>query len=407
MVTTPAPEIPEYPMVRTCPFGPAPDVLQLQRDAPISRVRLWDGSTPWIVSRYDDARAILRDPRASVEAASPGYPDHSPAAHSRRKQIKTLINSDDPEHAWRRRSLITDFTVKKAERMRPRLQEITDELLDKMLAGPNPADFVSAVALPFPSIVISDLLGVPYEDHEMFQDYTTILASHTSTPEQQMASARGLLEYLTELVARKERSPAGSGDDLASRLVDEYLRAGTMTREDIATALYGLLQAGHETTAHQLALSVALLLDQPEHRRAVASAADARELASAVEELLRYHSISHRGRRRAALEDIEIGGQIIRKGEGIIVAVDAANWDAEVFAEPGTLNLTRQHKSHVAFGFGVHQCIGQALARVELQIALETLFRRVPTLHLAIPVAELRFKQDGVVYGLEELPLGW
>jgi cytochrome P450 len=402
-----ATEIPNYPMTRDRPFMPAEQLLSMQREAPMTRVRLWDGSSPWLVTRYEEVRQLLRDPRLSSDGAKPGYPELSEGAQSRRQQIKTMMNMDDPEHAWRRRAVLADFTVKKSEQLRPRIQQVTDELLDQMLAGSNPADFVSTVALPLPSVIISEMLGVPYSDHDLFQDYTTTLVSHTSTAQEQMESAHGLLGYLSEFVRRKARGEL-PGSDLATRLVDTQLRDGSMSEDDIAKSLWALLSAGHETTASMTALSVAVLLDNPQQRGILESSiGDPRALAQAVEELLRFLSIVHRGRRRAALAEIEVGGQVIRPGEGVILGIDAANWDPDTFDEPTRLDLGCARRSHLAFGSGVHQCVGQALARVELQVVLATLFRRVPTLRLAATIERLPFKDAGTVYGLNALPVSW
>ncbi|WP_409466547.1 cytochrome P450 [Amycolatopsis sp. GA6-003] len=393
-----------FPMARgRCPFDPPPGLERKLRDEPVSRVRIWDGSEPWLLTRYEDVRAMLADPRVSADPDRAGYPAQTPGIKARRNRFKSFIGMDDPKHAAQRRLLTGDFMVKKVQRMRPRIQQIVDELLDEMLAGPKPADLVQAFALPVPSLVICELLGVPYDDREFFHRCSKILVSREATAEQSLAAAEELLDYLARLVEKKIGDPA---DDVFSRLATGQVATGAMTVEEAASMGQLLLVAGHETTANMIALGTVALLEHPDQLAAVRDGDDAL-LANAVEELLRYLTIVHSGRRRVALEDLEIGGQTVRAGEGLIAATDVANRDETQFPEPDKLDVTRQARHHVAFGYGVHQCLGQPLARVELQVVYRTLYRRIPTLRLAAPLEELKFKHDMVVYGVHALPVTW
>jgi len=393
-----------YPMARQCPFDPPPELDRMQHEARISRVKLWDGSTPWILTRYDDVRDMLKDPRVSSNSDLPGYPHISEGAAARRSRSKAFINLDDPEHAAQRRLLTSDFMVKKMEALRPRIQQIVDGLIDDLLAGPKPADLVEAFSLPVPSLVICELLGVPYADRDFFHRISrTIVARNTGAAES-VAATEELLGYLGDLVDKKQSAPA---DDVLSRLAVEQLGTGAMTREQVANMGLLLLVAGHETTANMIALGTAALLENPAQLAMVRGTDDPKLIANTVEELLRYLNITHSGRRRVALEDIEIGGQLIRKGEGIIVANDIANRDESAFPDADSLDVQRKARHHVAFGYGVHQCLGQPLARVELQVVYSTLYRRIPTLALAKPVEELDFKHDMAVYGVHSLPVTW
>lgn len=395
---------PAYPMTRECPFDPPPDLSRLAADASVTQVRIWDGSTPWLVTGYEDVRAVLADSRVSADIDKPGYPRVSAGIAARPDESKTFVNLDDPEHAAQRRALIADFTVRKMESLRPRIQALVDGLIDEMLASGPPADLVDMLALPLPSMVICEILGVPYEDREFFHAISRTIISRESTPEQSVKAFDDILAYLGDLVERKAAEP---GDDVFSHLAVEQLRTGRMTRREIAPMSALLLVAGHETTASMVALGTATLLEHPEQLRGLRESADPALVASAVEELLRYLSIVHVGRRRVALTDIEVGGQVIRKGEGIIAAIDVANRDGQVLPEPERLDIHRGTRQHLAFGFGVHQCLGQSLARVELQVVFGTLFRRIPTLALAAPVSELDFRPDGEVYGMGSLPVRW
>ena len=398
-------ETPEFPLARgRCPFDPPPELGRIQREEPVTRVRLWDGSTPWLVTRYDDVRQVLADPRISADSDHPGYPAQSAGMRARRRRAKAFISMDDPEHAEQRRLLQPSFMVKKMQALRPRIQAIVDDLIDEMLAGPKPADLVAAFALPLPSLVICELLGVPYADRAFFHRVSRVLVSRDTTPDDALAATEELLAYLGDLVDQKNADP---GEDLISRLAVGQLRTGAMTREQIASMGQLLLVAGHETTANMIALGTVALLQHPEQLAELRDAEDPQLIVNAVEELLRYLTITHSGRRRVAREDVEVGGRLIRAGEGVIAAGDIANRDATAFPAPDDLDLHRKARHHVAFGYGVHQCLGQPLARVELQVVYGTLYRRVPTLALARPIEELRFKHDMAVYGVHELPVTW
>ncbi|MFF2526103.1 cytochrome P450 [Streptomyces liangshanensis] len=398
------PLAPAFPMARGCPFDPPPELRRIQHEAPVSRVTLWDGSTPWLITRYDDVRAVLADPRVSADIDRPGYPHATEGSAARSSRVKLFITMDDPEHAAQRRLLTSDFMVKKMEALRPRIQEIVDGLIDDLLAGPRPVDLVREFALPVPSLVICELLGVPYADRDFFHRLSKTLVSRETTAEQGAAAVAELTGYLGDLVDHKLADP---GQDVLSRLAAGQLGTGLMTREQIAAMGLLLLVAGHETTANMIALGTVVLLENPEQLDRLRATDDPKVVANAVEELLRHLTIVHGGRRRVATEDLEVGGQLIRAGEGIIAASDIANRDGAAFPDPDALDLGRAARHHVAFGYGVHQCLGQPLARVELQVVYSTLYRRVPTLALAKPVSELGFKHDMLVYGVHELPVTW
>ncbi|HEY0539936.1 MAG TPA: cytochrome P450 [Actinoallomurus sp.] len=394
--------MPAYPMKRDCPFDPPPELRRIQAESPVTRVRLWDGSSPWLITDYPDQRAVLSDPRFSADVRRPGYPHVTAASQARRKRSRSFISMDEPEHGTYRTMLTGTFMIKKMEALRPRIQRIVDGLIDAMLDGGPPADLVSAFALPVPSLVICELLGVPYAEHAFFQRCSRVLVSSRSTAEEAVAAADELKDYLTRLLDRKAADPA---DDLLSRLVTE--QAETMSRSQIADMAMLLLVAGHETTANMIGLGTLTLLQHPDQLAELRESEDPKLIAGAVEELLRYLNIVHSGRRRVATEDVEIGGRLIRAGEGVIVATDAGNRDATAFPDPDVLDIHRKARHHVAFGYGVHQCLGQPLARVELQVVYGTLYRRVPTLRQAVPLEEIRFKHDMLVYGVHELPVSW
>ncbi|MFI9386594.1 cytochrome P450 [Kutzneria sp. NPDC052558] len=394
---------PFYPMERaaTCPFDPPPG---LRGTGPISRVRIWDGSTPWVVTGYEAHRRVLTDDRFSSDARKAGYPAESAAVAERIHEFRSLIMMDDPEHGMQRRMLSKSFTFKAVEALRPMVRRIVDELIDDLLAGSNPTDLVAAFALPLPSRVICELLGVPYDGHAFFQDCSQKLFSQSCTVEETLEAHVALREYLLKLVDAKDDEP---GDDLISMLVIEQLRDGALTRTEVAELGLLMLVAGHESTANMIALGTLALLAHPDQLAHLRETEDPRLIAGAVEELLRYLAVVHVGRRRVALEDVEVAGQLVKAGEGLILADGASNRDESVFPNPDVLDLTRKPRNHLTFGHGSHQCLGQLLARMELQVVYGTLYRRIPTLTLAVPIEEVRFKHDMVVYGVHALPVSW
>ncbi|GAA1232766.1 cytochrome P450 [Pseudonocardia alaniniphila] len=394
---------PAYPMVRTCPFDPPAELAQLRAENPVGRVRLWDGSSPWLITRYEDVRRILSDPRVSSETDRPGYPIQSEAMRIGRVFTRSFIGMDDPKHARYRKMITSDFTARSTEALRPVVEKLVNDLLDEMEHGPRPVDLVKAFALPLPSMVICHMLGVPYPDHAFFQSCSRALLDTTAGPEAATRANEELWDYLTDLLAAKEAEPT---DDILGRLAQRYIRTGLLSRDDAVCMATLLLVAGHETTANMIALGTLTLLEHPEQAAEVREGGTA-VVKSAVEELLRLWTVLHTGRRRVALEDIEIGGVTIRAGEGIIAASESANRDSAVFASPDELDIHRGSNHHVAFGFGVHQCLGQPLARLELQMAYPALLRRFPGLHLAVPLEEIRFRDKMVVYGVQELPVSW
>lgn len=402
-------DIPEFPMTRApgCPFAPPPKVLELNGSRQLSKVRIWDGSTPWLIHGYDAIRTLFTDARASVDDRLPGYPHWNEGMLATvHRRPRSVFTSDAEEHTRFRRMLSKPFTFKRVEALRPAVQKITDDHIDALLAGPQPGDIVSTLALPVPSLVISQLLGVPYEDADFFQAQAQRGMGRYATEEDTAQGAASLAKYIANLVRVKMVSPS---EDLVSDLA-ERVNSEEISVREAAQLATGVLIAGHETTANMLSLSVAALLEHPEQLALLRDAENPKGpkiVANAVEELMRYLSIIQTGQRRIAIEDIEVCGETIRAGEGIILDVAPANWDTRQFPNSDKLDLLREDGPHVGFGYGRHQCVGQQLARMELQIVLPTLFRRVPTLRLAVPVEQLPFKHDALAYGVYDLPVTW
>ncbi|KIF72528.1 cytochrome P450 [Streptomyces sp. AcH 505] len=381
-----------FPLRRPGQTFPPPQYADFRAQDGLVRSTLPSGVPVWLVTRHEDVRTVLTDPRISSNPSHPGFPRAAKTGGvpSQDEVPGWFVALDPPEHGRFRKTLIPEFTVRKVREMRPAIQQIVDERLDAMLAAGDTADLIADFALSVPSLVISNLLGVPKADRDFFETKTRVLVTLTSTDEQRQAASVALLRYLNRLITIKQKRP---GDDLISQLLAE----GTLNKRELSGVSMLLLIAGHETTANNIGLGVVTLLTNPEW------IGDER----AVEELLRYYSVADLVAFRVAVEDVEIGGQLIKAGEGIVPLVAAANHDGTVFDRPDEFDPGRSARSHVAFGYGVHQCLGQNLVRVEMDIAYRTLFERIPSLELAVPVEELPLKYDGVLYGLHALPVRW
>jgi cytochrome P450 len=397
-------DIPDYPMERDlrCPFAPPPQMLGNAKG--LTRVKIWNGTTPWLITGHDEARALFADARVSVDDRREGFPhwnEHMLATVDKRP--RSVFTADAEEHTRFRRMLSKPFTFRRVEGLRPIIQKVTDKCIDEILAGPQPADLVDKLALPVPTVVISEMLGVPYEDHEFFQEHANAGLARYAAADAMQKGAMSLHQYLINLIEKKQADPA---EDAVSDLA-ERVTAGEISVKEAAQLGTGLLIAGHETTANVIGIGILALLENPEQADFLRNAEDPKVIANACEELMRYLSIIQNGQRRIAIEDIEIGGETIRAGEGIIIDLAPANWDAKAYPEPDKLDLSRDAGQQLGFGYGRHQCVGQQLARAELQIVFHTLLRRIPTLRLAIPFDEVPFKHDRLAYGVYELPVTW
>ncbi|WP_112267792.1 cytochrome P450 [Lentzea terrae] len=400
---TSSPTVPAFTLVRPqdAPLDPSPLYAKLRAKQPISRVSLWEGQlSPWLVTRWEDARAVLGSPAFSADPTHAGAPTFRKDTPQGRRGF--FLNQDDPVHAMMRRTLTREFMVKRINELRPAIARLTDELLTDLTELSGPADFVEHFALPLPSLVICELLGVPYEDHGFFQEHSKAIVDFNATAQESTQALASVSEYLLGLVETKRAEP---GNDVITRLAVQA-DEGVITDQDAADLGAFLLIAGHETTANMIALSTITLLAHPDQIPHILGGQE--QVAGAVEELLRYVSIVHGGLRRTAVEDVTIDGVTIRAGEGVIVPIHVANRDPELFTAPDDLDLDRANaRQHLAFGYGIHQCLGQPLARAELQIVLPEIFRRLPELKIAVPMDEIAFKQDTVVYGVVELPVAW
>jgi pentalenic acid synthase len=394
------PSAPPFPQDRRCPYQPPADYVPLAEDGPLAQVTLYDGRRIWLVTGHAEARALLADTRLSADRRNPAFPVITPRHEGQGTTALPILGADDPEHARQRRMLLPPFALKRVNAMRPRIQRIVDELLDAMLAAGPGADLVPDFALPVPSKVICHLLGIPCADHGFFE--ASSLAVLTAKTSAEATVAFGTFsDYLKDLVERKRTDP---GEGIIGELAAGRIDTGELSRDQVAMTALLLLVAGHETTSNMISLGVYTLFAHPGQLAALH--ADATLTPGAVEELLRYLSVVD-GLIRVATEDIEVGGVTVRAGDGVTIGTSMANRDAAVYGEPHTLDVHRSARHHLAFGYGAHQCLGQNLARVELEIALNTLVRRVPTLRLAVAPDEVTVKPGHSVQGLFSLPVTW
>ncbi|WP_112237060.1 cytochrome P450 [Kribbella monticola] len=396
--------MPDFPVVRPtgCPFEPPAEYAGFRVQEGLAKVSTPAGVDAWVVSRYDEVRKVLGDSRLSSRSAPSSHV--VPGADLEWEvESGSILQNDGEQHAYLRRLLTSEFAVRRVRALRPRIQELVEEHIDAMLAADGPVDLVEAFALPIPSLVICELLGVPYADRAEFQQRSAVLVSVDRPEEEVLRVSDELNQYMAGLVQAKQ---AVREDDLLSRLITRAEEQGRpLSLEELVTIGITLLIAGHETTANMIALSTLALLRAPDQLDALRNDPDLAP--RAVEELLRYLSVVQFGLFRHVTEDLPLGDETIKAGEYLIAALSSGNRDVRAFPDPDQLDLSRKASTHLAFGFGPHQCLGQQLARVELQEVYTRLYRRIPTLRLAVPFEEIRFKHNTLVYGVTALPVTW
>jgi cytochrome P450 len=383
-------------LAREHPFDPPISLLGAE---PIRRLSFPDGHLGWLVTGYDTACQVLSDPRFSASQELRHFPVRLPISDQPGPaRPGWFVRMDAPEHTRYRRLLTRHFSMRRMNALTPRIEAIVEEHLDAMARQGPPADLVRDYALPIPSLVICELLGVPYAERDHFQEQTAALLSVGVTMERFREAITGLGQFLYGIVRSKRVAPT---DDLLSELAAHP----DLTEEELTGIAMLLLVAGHETTANMLALGTFALLSSPDQLAALRT--DPALIDNAVEELLRYLSIVHVGLTRTALEDLDLAGERIAAGETVVVAINGANRDAARFDDPDQLAVTRSGTGHLAFGHGAHQCLGQQLARIEMRVGFAALLRRFPDLRLAVPPREIPLRTDMAIYGVHRLPVVW
>ncbi|WP_176597904.1 cytochrome P450 [Sphingobium sp. 15-1] len=404
MSTADSLDLPQFPAQRGCPFDPPP-LYGEARDAgkPLS-MQLFNGQKIWVFTSFADVRAVLADNRFSTVPTTPGFPMQSEARNAVLQLPPTFIRMDPPDHGRLRRMFTKEFMVKRIDAMRPRILALIEDLYAQLEAKGPPFEMVEDFALPLTSTVISEFLGVPVSDREFFQEQSRLKVLMDVDPIIPQDASQKLIDYFDGLLREKAKNPHAN-DDLLSRLIIEQVEPGNLSHDDAVLHADLLTMAGHETTANQIVLGTLNLLQNPDQKGLLLN--DPALLKGAVDEMLRYNSIVQFNGARIALEDVDVNGQLVRKGEGVFALIAPANRDPKAFECPDRFDITRAPDNHLAFSYGIHQCLGQPLARAELQSVFGTLFQRFPTLALAVPFEELEFKGDHFVYGLEALPLTW
>ncbi|RSN55649.1 cytochrome P450 [Actinomadura sp. WAC 06369] len=395
-------------MHRDDPFTLPPALVALAERAPVTRATLPGGAPFWLVSGHAEGRAVLADPRFSSDRFR-YHPRFTSLSEEEREQLRnakaqagSFINMDPPEHTRYRKLLAGQFTVRRINRLAERIEEIVTERLDAMAARGGTADLMADFAFPVPSLVICELLGVPYADRAEFRRRATTLLQANLPVKDAMENAEALRAFMARLIAGKRADPA---DDLLSDLIHRAGAEPALTDDELVGIANLLLLAGYETTAGMLGLGTFVLLQRP--RQLDALREDPSRMGDAVEELLRYLSIVHIGLFRFTTVDLEIGGEHIPAGSSVVVSVVTANRDEKHWPDPDVLDVTRPRGPHLAFGHGVHQCLGQQLARVEMRIAFTELLRRLPGLRLAVPPEEVPVRDEMLHYGVDALPVAW
>lgn len=398
--------IESLPTVRCGPFDPPSELGTFRESKPLRRLMFGDGHIGWLITSYDLAKSVLADPRfsARAELQRPEVPPR-PRGSTKPGQPEParpglFIRMDPPQHTRYRTLLTRHFTVRRMNELESRVERIVDDHLSGMQAVGPPADLVEAFARPVPSLVISELLGVPDTDrHEFQQLLAESFNGEVRTEEEAISLQNRSLNFIGRLIHHKRQQPS---EDLLSALIG----SGELTDDELEGMTFLLLVAGHETTTHMLTLGTFALLSNPDQLKSLRVGLSSVD--NAVEELLRYLTIFHFGITRTALVDVELHDEVITEGECVSISLPAANRDpSEFYGRPGELDLSRKASGHLAFGHGIHQCLGQQLARVQMRVGYAALLRRFPTLRLAVPPEEVLLRDQTIIYGVYRLPVAW
>lgn len=387
--------LPRFPFDTPFLLDDEPAHARLRVETPVARVQLADGTPVWAALGHEAVRTVLTDPRFSRAAGTaPGAPTLTPGITSKPDNI---LNMDPPQHSRLRRLVAPVFTSRALELRRPRIQEITDGLLDAIAEHGPPADLVSLVAYPLPITALCDLLGMPYADIDRVAHLLDQIGVDGRTDLSPLVVA-----YMSELIAAKRQHPDGH---LLSQLIEAHDQGDRLSEPELLQLTMGMILAGHETTANQLPNSLLTLFRHPDQLTLLRARPEL--VPGAVEELLRFTRLLSSVFSRTATEDVELEGVTVPAGDTVFALHYAANRDGRVYREPDRFDVTREGPPHLSFGLGPHVCLGAPLARIELQVALASLLRRFPGLELAVPESQLEWRQGNVVRAVHALPVRW
>nr|AXL05850.1 cytochrome P450 [uncultured bacterium] len=389
----------EVPWARIDKFDPPAVFATLREERPLAKMVYPDGHVGWLVSSYELVREVLSDPRFSHSCEIGHFPvTHQGQVLPTHPLIPGMfIHMDPPEHTRYRKLLTGEFTVRRASRLTGRVEAVAAEQIEAMRAHGAPADLVETFAKPLVLRVLSEMVGLPYEEKDRYLHAVHLLHDAEADPAEAAVAYEQAHAFFGEVIERKRQQPA---DDLISALVNEDL-----TDEELRNMVTLMLFAGYETTESALAVGVFALLHHTEQLAALRG--DPSKLDGTIEELLRYLTVNQYHTYRTALEDLKLDGEVIKKGDTVTVSLPAANRDPAKFGCPDTFDIDRETSGHVAFGFGVHQCLGQNLARIELRVGLSALLRAFPDLRLAVPADEVPLRLKGSVFAVGNLPVSW
>jgi cytochrome P450 len=391
----------KYPQPRDNPLDPPPAYAHL-REQPIQTAE-WNGRDVWLISRFAEVRAVLADARVSSDVRRPGFPrSHGERDISQFEDGSApLLRMDSPQHEIERRMVVMDFATRLVEPRRDMVQQVVDACIDRMVTAGDCADLVTAFAQPIPVEVISRMMGIAEDAFVEIEEVTRRAFDVASSPDEVRRSTATMHRIMERQMLLKLDNPQ---EDVLSRLA-QYVRAGDVTLQRAVMIAVQLPQAGHHTGVAMLALGALTLFQHPDQLAELQ--AEPTLMAGAVEEMLRYLTVVHQSTRRLAIDDIDVGDQVIRGGDALLALTASANRDPAIFDDPDRFDIRRPNaRHHLAFGFGVHQCLGQTLARLELEVAFATLLRRLPRLRLAAQFEELEFV-DGITYSIASLPVTW
>lgn len=403
--TTTSSEV-DFPLLRQCPYAPPEEYPSMRATGAPAPVRLYNKKRVWLITRYDQARAILGDARFGSDITNPGYPIYAEAFEGSRA-FPMLFTMDPPQHAVQRKAVVREFTLRRAETLRPAMQKKADELIDAMMAEGNSADLVAMFAEPFSGTITCWALGMEYTELQAWLlDSRDIREKATKVVDTEQVGGEvsdrmaALQQYFLRFIDMKQENP---GDDPTSRVIANHVNTGTLSKAELASLCFLIFIAGQSPVQSMLTSGVGLFLEHPDQVALVRE--DPKLLPGAVDELMRLISPLD-VMSRVALTDVEVGGQLIREGEGVVVANGAANRDPAEYPDPDRLDVRRAARGHLAFGTGIHHCLGANLTKVGLEIAYGTLFRRLPGLRLAVPIEEA-YTTPSWLPEVGRLPVTW
>jgi cytochrome P450 len=400
-IANPEEELPLFPLVREDPFRPAADYERWREEAPLKKVRTQSGQTAWVVLRHADVRTVLEHPSTSRDPSVPQYPAVRAGSTFTRNDVN-IGHMDPPLHGRIRKMLASAFTPKRMLAISDDLQKIVDDTLDDVLSKQAPLNFHTNFSLVVTSTAICKLLGIDYSNHTEFERFAAVTVSSRSTPEDFQKARAGFFALVESLVTQQETEPT---DGLLGKLVAAMQR-GEITREQVVGNTLQLIVGGHETTAHTISMGLVQLWREPQYLQDISDDPDL--VPVMIDEMMRTQSLADGTLGRWVREDVELAdGTTIKAGEAVLPLLSSANFDPRHFEDPYSFIPARGDKTHVGLGAGIHSCLGQALARAELDLVFRTLTRRVPTLRAAVPLDEVEFQRDGFVWGVRDLQVEW